>query len=311
MGRLCPRREPRRQADGTARGKASSVEQHRRPGATKPFRLSRLRDARDDRTQGGGSVVLGRVKLWGLPAWLVWVFAHLYFLIGFRNRLVVMVDWAWAYFSLPALCAHRHPGNARVRPRVHRAGGWGEQARLIPVFSGDRGAPSISLHAFVISTGHCGRLSTNGVAHGHQKICRTPQGRFRTFENGPRDGQEIVRRVRIQPVRGQGASSPRKPCSRSKSTPRSRRRSSIPRCAAVLKEQDLLNGSRKSIVCQNPRRGPVQGLEQPFRSEVHRARGKRPPSHQGRGRGDVSQGQEKEAGLRGVGRADGDREGRA
>lgn len=43
--------------------------------------------------------LLGPVKLWGLPAWLVWLFAHVYFLIGFRNRLVVMIDWAWAYFS--------------------------------------------------------------------------------------------------------------------------------------------------------------------------------------------------------------------
>ncbi|HXC39201.1 MAG TPA: NAD(P)/FAD-dependent oxidoreductase [Burkholderiales bacterium] len=43
--------------------------------------------------------LLGPVKLWGLPAWLLWLFAHIYFLIGFRNRIVVMLDWAWAYFS--------------------------------------------------------------------------------------------------------------------------------------------------------------------------------------------------------------------
>jgi NADH:ubiquinone reductase (H+-translocating) len=43
--------------------------------------------------------VLGKVKLWGMPAWLVWLFAHIYFLIGFRNRIIVMIDWAWAYFS--------------------------------------------------------------------------------------------------------------------------------------------------------------------------------------------------------------------
>ncbi|MCK6431228.1 MAG: NAD(P)/FAD-dependent oxidoreductase, partial [Burkholderiaceae bacterium] len=39
------------------------------------------------------------VKLWGYPAWLTWLFAHVYFLIGFRNRLVVLVDWAWAYWT--------------------------------------------------------------------------------------------------------------------------------------------------------------------------------------------------------------------
>jgi len=43
--------------------------------------------------------LLGPLKLWGLPAWLLWLFAHIYFLIGFRNRIVVMLDWAWAYFS--------------------------------------------------------------------------------------------------------------------------------------------------------------------------------------------------------------------
>ena len=30
---------------------------------------------------------------------LVWLVAHIYFLINFRNRLVVMLDWAWAYFT--------------------------------------------------------------------------------------------------------------------------------------------------------------------------------------------------------------------
>jgi len=43
--------------------------------------------------------LLGKFELWGIPAWLVWLFAHIYFLIGFRNRIIVMIDWAWAYFS--------------------------------------------------------------------------------------------------------------------------------------------------------------------------------------------------------------------
>lgn len=52
-------------------------------------------------TIGRKSVValLGNVKLSGMPAWLVWLFAHIYFLIGFRSRVTVMIDWAWAYFS--------------------------------------------------------------------------------------------------------------------------------------------------------------------------------------------------------------------
>src|SRR5213595_314313 len=35
----------------------------------------------------------------GLPAWLVWLFVHIIFLVGFRNRLAVLFQWAWAYFS--------------------------------------------------------------------------------------------------------------------------------------------------------------------------------------------------------------------
>jgi NADH:quinone reductase (non-electrogenic) len=43
--------------------------------------------------------VIGRVRLWGYPAWLAWLFAHIYFLIGFRNRLVVLIEWAWSYWT--------------------------------------------------------------------------------------------------------------------------------------------------------------------------------------------------------------------
>jgi NADH dehydrogenase len=43
--------------------------------------------------------VLGKLHLSGYPAWLLWLLAHIYFLIGFRNRIVVMIDWAWAYWT--------------------------------------------------------------------------------------------------------------------------------------------------------------------------------------------------------------------
>ncbi len=42
---------------------------------------------------------LGALRFSGLLAWLFWLFAHIYFLIGFRNRLIVMLEWAWAYFT--------------------------------------------------------------------------------------------------------------------------------------------------------------------------------------------------------------------
>jgi NADH dehydrogenase len=41
----------------------------------------------------------GKLKLSGFVAWIVWLLVHIWFLIGFRNRLVVMLDWAWAYCS--------------------------------------------------------------------------------------------------------------------------------------------------------------------------------------------------------------------
>jgi NADH:ubiquinone reductase (H+-translocating) len=41
----------------------------------------------------------GQLRFAGMVAWLFWLFAHLYFLIGFRNRFVVMLDWAWSYLS--------------------------------------------------------------------------------------------------------------------------------------------------------------------------------------------------------------------
>jgi NADH:ubiquinone reductase (H+-translocating) len=41
----------------------------------------------------------GHLRFGGFFAWLFWLFAHIYFLIGFRNRLAVLADWAWAYWT--------------------------------------------------------------------------------------------------------------------------------------------------------------------------------------------------------------------
>jgi NADH dehydrogenase len=40
---------------------------------------------------------LGRLRLSGLLAWLTWVFVHLWYLVGFRNRVAVFTNWIWAY----------------------------------------------------------------------------------------------------------------------------------------------------------------------------------------------------------------------
>ena len=44
-------------------------------------------------------VDLGKLKFSGLFAWWFWLVAHLLFLIGFRNRLAVLMDWAWSYWT--------------------------------------------------------------------------------------------------------------------------------------------------------------------------------------------------------------------
>jgi NADH dehydrogenase len=39
------------------------------------------------------------MHLSGLPAWLAWLFVHIIFLVGFRNRLLVLLQWGWAYLT--------------------------------------------------------------------------------------------------------------------------------------------------------------------------------------------------------------------
>jgi len=41
----------------------------------------------------------GKIHISGFLAWLSWLFIHIFFLIGFRNRLAVMAQWAWSYFT--------------------------------------------------------------------------------------------------------------------------------------------------------------------------------------------------------------------
>jgi NADH dehydrogenase len=42
---------------------------------------------------------MGNLKLTGFMAWLAWLFVHIWYLIGFRNRLLVLFDWSWSYFT--------------------------------------------------------------------------------------------------------------------------------------------------------------------------------------------------------------------
>jgi hypothetical protein len=49
--------------------------------------------------RASGIAQAGALKLSGMLGWLAWLFIHILFLIGFRNRLLVMFQWAWAWFT--------------------------------------------------------------------------------------------------------------------------------------------------------------------------------------------------------------------
>jgi NADH dehydrogenase len=66
--------------------------------APKPFSYA---DYGSLATIGRKSAVVdfGRVRVYGFLGWLIWSIAHIYFLIGFRNRFVVALSWAWSYVT--------------------------------------------------------------------------------------------------------------------------------------------------------------------------------------------------------------------
>jgi len=88
---------------------AANIQRRLRGEATQAFRYA---DYGNLATIGRNSAVVdldtpaGPWRFSGYFAWLFWLFAHVWFLIGFRNRFVVLVDWAWAYWT--------HDRHARV-----------------------------------------------------------------------------------------------------------------------------------------------------------------------------------------------------
>ena len=73
----------------------------RRRVAGEPTTPFRYRDYGNLATIGRMAAVvdLGRVRFSGALAWFFWLWAHVFFLIGFRNRLVVMGEWIWSYVT--------------------------------------------------------------------------------------------------------------------------------------------------------------------------------------------------------------------
>src|SRR5262249_49732752 len=90
-------------AAGRAASGASSPEraQGRRKcrGVARPTEPFRYRDLGSLATIGRAAAVaeIGRLRLAGFFAWVLWLLIHILSLIGFRNRFLVMAQWAWVY----------------------------------------------------------------------------------------------------------------------------------------------------------------------------------------------------------------------
>jgi NADH:ubiquinone reductase (H+-translocating) len=96
-GKVVPGLAPAAKQQGAYVAKRILAEINSRP-APAPFAYA---DFGAMATVGRSSAIadFGRVKLTGFFGWLVWSLAHIYFLIGFRNRLAVSIDWLWSYLT--------------------------------------------------------------------------------------------------------------------------------------------------------------------------------------------------------------------
>jgi NADH dehydrogenase len=96
-GKPLPGLAPVAMQQGTYVGRAISARVRGKPKLT-PFSY---RDRGMMATIGRSRAVLqtGRLKLAGFVAWLLWIVIHVWYLIGFRNRVAVMLNWAWNYLT--------------------------------------------------------------------------------------------------------------------------------------------------------------------------------------------------------------------
>jgi len=63
----------------------------------------------------------GKIHISGFLAWLSWLFVHIFFLIGFRNRILVMIQWAWSYLTFER--------GARLITGGNHLPGWDEMVK--------------------------------------------------------------------------------------------------------------------------------------------------------------------------------------
>lgn len=95
-GNLLPGVAPVALQEGLAAARNIERDLHAQP--RKPFHYF---DKGNLATIGRNAAVgqLGKLHLSGFIAWLSWLFVHIFFLIGFRNRIIVLFQWAWSYFT--------------------------------------------------------------------------------------------------------------------------------------------------------------------------------------------------------------------
>ncbi len=69
--------------------------------AGKPYETFRYFDKGSMATIGRSAAIaeMGKLRLSGFLAWLAWLLVHIFFLIGYRNRIAVLFNWAWSYFT--------------------------------------------------------------------------------------------------------------------------------------------------------------------------------------------------------------------
>lgn len=98
-GRLIPGVGPAAIQEGKAAAKNILRDLHR-----KPRKNFRYRNKGDLAVIGRSRAIadLGWIRFSGRFAWFFWLFVHIMYLVGFRNRLVVFIEWAYAYFTYQA-----------------------------------------------------------------------------------------------------------------------------------------------------------------------------------------------------------------
>jgi NADH dehydrogenase len=110
-----------------------------------PRRPFRYRDKGSLATIGRAAAVaqIGRFHFGGLLAWLLWLFVHLMSLVGFRNRVAVLLQWGWSYLTYARgarlITAARVPEAEPAATAARRPGGDG----AAPQWPGDRAPPPL------------------------------------------------------------------------------------------------------------------------------------------------------------------------